>query len=447
MHKTRSIPADFGSYPSGILPYSSQVFAPGRGDRMLWYMNQYGVDNYEDLLLRCWRAGHYYYGIDRSLNCTGLAESGVGTQSFYSSERKRPYFNNCTNRKTSGLIHTFTFGGYQKGTGMSNQSSSRNSYYCPCKYHYYPTTGFGSVNSFDKHTPVDWSNAQRTAWHEMQPRFEGDVSMFNFILELRDFKELSRLLLNKPIRKLRNYFRRNRKWLDPTKPLAQAHLMNEFALKPLLSDIITITSQMDEIVLSAQREFADAGLGRNSRHWSEEIIVNDDALSYGGYYYYYLADGEVETQRFTATMEHSYEYSARKSLDAFLRYWGLTPTWESIWNAIPFSFLLDYFVKIGRSIAAMEHDPNVDLELHQYCESILSTRSVGRHLVGDYLYDGIAVIDGKVRRDKLPLVSGVKTSLYTRRVTSPNKGAVLPVVTKPSSKQALNAAALLRCFV
>jgi hypothetical protein len=303
-----------------------------------------------------------------------------------------------------------------------------------------------TLDPIDKHFSVDWSNAQRTAWWEMQPRFEGNISMFNFLLELKDVKELLKLLRAHPIRKLRNFFRRKRKLFDPSKPLAEAHLMNEFAIKPLLSDILTITCQIEEHVRNAQEEFAEAGLGRNSRHWSDWTIVDDSNLVYGGYYYYYQASGEVEWQKFTATMEYNYNYSARSSLDAFMRFWGLTPTWEAIWNAIPFSFVVDYFVKVGNSIAAMETDPNVEVLLNQYCESILSMRSSGTHIVTDNCYEKTIVVDGDLIKNGLPLVSGNYSSLYTRRVVAPNKGAALPSVGPMSSKQGLNLAALLRCF-
>jgi hypothetical protein len=297
-----------------------------------------------------------------------------------------------------------------------------------------------------KHTPYNWSNAQRTAWAVMQPRFEGDISMFNFLLELKDVRELLHLLKAKPLRKLRNFFRRKRKLFDPTKPIAQAHLTNEFALKPLLSDIYTIVCQINQNVLDAQSDFADAGLGRNARHYSETAVIDDTGFTANTYRYYNQGSGVIEWQRFTATMEYSYQYSARSSIDAFMRYWGLTPSWEAIWNAIPFSFVVDYFIKVGNSIAAMEKDPNVELELHQYCESILSKRQTGSFFIKERALRGTIISDGRSVQDEYFLHSGRETSLYTRRVAAPNKGAVLPRISMLSSKQGANLAALLRCF-
>jgi hypothetical protein len=386
-----------------------------------------------------WEKGHYVFGLNASFDATTIGGSDYwGAEELNSTEFKRPQFNGCTHRKDRMKLHTFTLAGYQK-------KSVTNRIWMPCRSYFGSNSGT-SQGTIMKHTPQDWTNAQHTAWNVMQPEFEGQISMFNFIAELRDFKSLARLLYKHPLRKLRNFFRRKRKSLLSSRTLAEAHLMNEFALKPLLADIYKITCQMEEIVRDAQTRFADAGTGRNSRHWTESRVIDDGSLSYGGYYYYYKAEGTVEVQKFTATMEYSYDYSARGPINAFMRYWGLIPTWEALWNVVPWTFVVDYFIKIGNSIAAMEHDPNVDVLMRQYCESILTLKTSGIHLVTDECHNKVTVVDGKVRKDPLPLVSGFESSLYTRRVCQPKKGMVIPSVQLASSRQALNLAALLRCF-
>jgi hypothetical protein len=443
MHKTRVIGGDFGTHSMGtVLPYSSYTVASRVNHLTAAIYNAYHADTFTDLVLNAYEGGHYYYGLNKTYDCAlYMGGDSIGTEEFISTEFKRPQFNGCTHRKSTGICKTFSGAAYSRTLLPGPYSDI----WFPARYYYVPTSG-SAQTPLDKHTPVDWSDAQRYAWHEMQPRFEGDISMFNFLLELRDFRQLAKLLRQKPLRKLRNYFRRLRKSLDPSRPLAEAHLMNEFALKPLLADIVKITCQLEEIVQNVQDEFAEAGQGRNSRHWSETRVIDDADLTYGGYGYYYRAIGDAEVQKFTATMEYSYKYSARSSIDAFMRYWGLIPTTEAVWNAIPFSFVVDYFVKVGNSIAAMEKDPNVDVLMTQYCESILSKRTSGIHLLLDKYHEGILVIDGNLTSDQINLVSGYESSLYTRRVCRPNKGAVLPRVSPMSSRQGLNLAALLRCF-
>jgi hypothetical protein len=441
MQKTRELFVDTGQFDRNSIPYSTYTF-PNRQDRMLAHVVASGFtsDTFDDFLVWKWTNGDSYYGFNK----TGVvAPRTTGQQDFYSSERKKPLFNNCTNAKSRGVCYTYTLAGLQSTGSVPKY----NQYWTPNRYITVGDTG-SSLTLLKKHTAYDWSNAQRTAWWTMQPEFEGNISLFNFIVELKDFRELAHLLRSHPIKRLRNFFRRQRwkKGFDPTRPVAEAHLFNEFALKPLVSDILTITAQIEEIVRDAQSDFAEAGLGRNSRHWSDTVIIDDGNLTYGTGYYQYGATGQAETQTFTATMEYNYNYSCRDSIDAIMRYWGLTPTWEALWNALPFSFLVDYVIKVGDSIAAMETDPNVELLLNQYCESLLTRRSSGSHFVTDNCYGGTVVIDGRKRTDPIPLYNGYESSLYTRRVAAPNRGAALPRPAVLTSGHAVNFAALLRCF-
>lgn len=365
-----------------------------------------------------------------------------GYESFESTERKPPLFNACTHRVLRGSNYpvTVSYYGYLDKPYLN--------YY----YRHISSWGMGSINALSSHFNVDVSNAQRSAWGMMQPRFEGDISMCNFIIELRDFRSLARFLLNKPLRKLSNLFRRlkSRKRLDPTKPAAQLHLANEFALKPLVSDVITISQQIDELITSVQQDFADAGRERNSRHYSEcfPVSENNELSGYHQSRYPYYMAGASEQLTFTATMEYSYEYNMRSSLAAIAKYWGFTPDAEAVWNAIPFSFLVDYFLTVGRALKINSRDKNVLLQMHQYCESYLSERTSGLHykasqLIGPMLGQGTVRSPGTAGNY---LVHGSESTFYTRRMLTPNRWGVLPTLKRPSSKQGWNMLALARSF-
>lgn len=433
MLRTRQIQFDWGDYDLSNHRYSSTTSACSMAiaeDRE-W-------DQSEEQLTLFRKYRH-----TASTNFSSSWGDIEGTEYTYSTKNKRPQFNNMDHRIYRGFNLPYAH-------FFSRDGSQCNGYY------FRRQAPYGAVNDpgpIDNHFVYDLGPAQRQAWHEMQPRFEGDISMFNFLIELKDFKQLGRLLANKPIRKLRNFFRKvvkKRGLVDLSKPIAQTHLANEFALKPLLSDIFKIIGQIDEVVLDAQKSFQDAGLGRNVRHYSEYIPI-ETIHSWVEYYqnkYPERIEGHVKDMLFTATMDYSYKYSARGPIDAFMRYWGLIPTKEAIWNAIPFSFIIDYFTTVGDSIGAMEHDKNVSLDLAQYCESLYSRSSTGSFLNPAYCLGGTAIIDGKVVDGSMPIhVSGISSTIFTRRVTSPNVGAVLPRIRKPSSKQAANLAALLRCFL
>lgn len=377
----------------------------------------------------------------------------IGVEQFSSSRRKRPLFNNCTHRKTYAVNHAYTAAFKIRDTFSVYSINNLRKYYRES----FPSVD--DVGLLDQHfSTAGVRNAQCTAWGTMQPRFEGDVNLFVFLAELRDFKSLLRIMANKPLLKLSNWIRRlrtkSRKLrLDPSLPLAQAHLTNEFAIKPLISDIISITCQLETLAREAQQKFADAGRERSSRHYTEELFRDDfdTRTAYKQSNAPHLLEGTSKTLTFNATMEYSYRYNMRGPLQAFMRYWGLVPNAEAVWELIPFSFLLDYFIKIGDSIRTASRDGHVDLNLSQYCESITSYSTNGIHYKSEHLYAPLITGEGlgNLAYDRSPngLVSGYVSSLYTRRVTTPNRGLALPRLAVPSGKQGLNMLALARCFI
>jgi hypothetical protein len=377
----------------------------------------------------------------------------IGVEQFFSSRRKRPLFNDCTHRKTYAVNYAYTAAFKIRDTFLVYSENNLRRYYRE------PFPSVDDVGLLDQHfNTAGVRNAQSTAWGTMQPRFEGNVNMFVFLAELKDFKSLLRIMANKPLLKLSNFVRRlrtkNRKLrLDPSLPLAQAHLTNEFAIKPLISDIIKITCQLETLAREAQQKFADAGRERSSRHYTEELFREDTdtRTAYQQSAYPHLLVGTSKTLTFNATMEYSYRYNMRGPLEAFMRYWGLVPNAEAVWELIPFSFLLDYFIKIGDSIRTASRDGHVGLNLNQYCESLTSYSTSGHHYKSDHLYAPLITGEGlgDLAYDRAPngLVSGYVSSLYTRRVTTPNRSLALPRLAVPSSKQGLNMLALARCFI
>jgi len=381
------------------------------------------------------------YGIDNALLAFAEQPGTVGYETFSSTHNRPPHFNICTHSVYGGVNYPYTaaYEGYRGN--------------CYAEYFFRTTPGCGTepIERLLQHYNIDLSTAQRTAYGIMQPRFEGDISMFNFIVEMKDFKSLARFLMNKPIRKLSNMFKRLRRKpkFDPTKPIAQLHLANEFALKPLISDIVKIAMQMDAMVADVQQDFADAGRERNTRHYTEEFDVSRNSCMDPYYDTRYPEKfwGKSEQFTFTATMEYSYEYNMRSTLDAFIKYWGIAPDAEAIWNVLPFSFLLDYVLKVGNALAINSRDKNVLLNLTQYCESYLSERTSGFHFNGSALVGPLLGTSQEQRGGQgRYLVAGLESTLYSRIVTTPKTGPVMPRLAKPTSKQGWNVLALTRCF-
>lgn len=272
----------------------------------------------------------------------------------------------------------------------------------------------------------------------------------NFLFELKDFRDLNRLIQHpsQPLKLWKNMLhpmsnqgRRNLGQIEPSGAIARADLMYQFAVKPLIKDIVAIGAQIALLVEEEQRKFLGAGDISQKSHYTEQL--GSQSIPMGS--------GKLETSAsFTATMQYRYRYRMRNTLAAFAKYWGLTGSAETLWNALPFSFVADYFATIGKSIHAMTTDPNVDLLLLQYCESTLTKESWGIFAEGGlngvsrfYVNGSILVINGTPR----VLIAGYESTMYVRRLCSPYKGPALPKLKLPSSTQALNLLALARCFV
>lgn len=362
-----------------------------------------------------------------------------GSEYFMSSERPRPSVNNCEHRKLAHICLPFSVVGIPSSVG---DYLTLYGY-----YRIYPT--FSQVDPVHNHPQIDLSAAQRSAWHDMQPEFAGKVSLINFIYELKDFKDMAKFLSNplEKIRGFRNFVKkqtgrdRKKKGFDPSRPAAELYLTNQFAIQPLIKDITEIMAQLQSMVASLQSEFAEEGTKPNTRYSSTDF-VHEDNLTLNTWA---QNTGSLYKTKFTAGLIYTYDYKLRSSWDAIATYWGLKLSAEALWNGLPFSFLVDYVFKVGDAIARMEHDTNVSLNIGTYWESLLTSRSVGFHIDGDNSKSPLILDNSEVKG--MTLVSGSKATLYTRRVCSPNKGTSLPRLNKPSSRQALNVAALLRVFV
>lgn len=386
------------------------------------------------------------YELANVLAFTDRLASRVGYESISYTQRKRPTINDCVHKTNGGVSYPFTVCYSAAQNGPVDEQL-----YLAKLYRYRPAIRYATyeADSLNSHFPVDLSTARRTAWGVMQPRFEGEVSMLNFIIELKDFKSLARFLCNKPLRKLSNMFRKffKNKRYDLTKPAAELHLANEFALKPLLSDIASIVNQMTGMIQEVQTQFMEDGLSTNTRHYTELFNISS-VTPFGPTWNPQLHVGESEQLTFNASLEYTYKYNMRSTIDAFCKYWGLKPDAEKIWNAIPLSFLVDYVLKVGNALAINSRDKNVILNISQYCESLLSERTSGWHYNNSHLYGPILGVGSNPFPPKngKTLVYGIRSTLFTRYRTSPTTWTVMPRLAKPSTKQGWNCLALARAF-
>lgn len=436
MEKTRSLPPSYGSFGPVRIPSSTMTYLPDfpveLDSRKEWFHQKH--------LYSCL---HAYEPFDHGM---GVA---LGGEYIRSSEFKRPLYNNCTHTRLSRTNYAYSI-------------NARNIWVSSHVTGYYAQRYGGNV---DVPAAIDYAavwNFVDDGWREeaywtMKPRFEGEVSMLNFLFELKDFKSIVRALTSGD--RLLNALKKLKidSFNSATKRTAEAWLTKSFAVDPLISDVSTIIGQAQQIVMDAQQKFYERGVSGDTRHFSKSATpvqsFADTRLAPSNVYR--LLYGSSNTAKFTATMLHTYQYQCRSRLQAFLNYWGLIPNIEAFWNAIPFSFLADYFVSIGHSLHVMKQDPNlVNFHVQQYCESVLKQNRIGYFVttgIDPGYQDILFAMDTKeayyLQPTSYPHVHGTTRSIFERRVCEPKFGPALPKFKLPSGKQASNMAALIRCLV
>jgi hypothetical protein len=336
----------------------------------------------------------------------------------------------------------------------------------PSNWPYPPVSSIAEQHNVNLGKVGDDLRAQ--AYWDMRPKFEGEVSMLNFLYELKDFRDIAKVLsrvkgnpliqlyeaMNGHERSLKAVTSKAKDVLgSPTKSLAEAHLVNAFAVKPLISDLTEIFSQLGKMVSDAEREFGDNGAG-NTRHWSSQLdpvaTWTGDSVSSSIVYRF----GSSLQGTYTFTAKQRYKYTPRSKLNAFCTYWGLVPNLEVIWNALPFSFLVDYFLSVGKSLNRMRTDPNVTAYTMSSCvESVLTKYDIGRFIATGQTstnHLGIVLDDtyySSIPYDNPKLIDGYTCSFYTRVLgIEPYYGPPLPRLKVPKAGQFVNMAALARCL-
>lgn len=404
----------------------------------------------------------HIYGLSMASSKVSITNYVMGEEKLTSTDY---YYqeNHCDHYKMVRVNYPVTYGYKTSSTRKSTWPFVR---IVPSVWTY-PSVASVKAMHDERLSKVD-DQLRSEAYWDMRPKFEGEVSMLNFIYELKDFRSIAKLLSrsnrSNPLWALSQEVGTTRAWNDtksvisapfksPTKTLAEAHLVNAFAIQPLISDLTAIVKQLHQMVDDAQSQFAASGAG-NTRHWSKQLDpvasltkvgTTSDPVS--------TWNGSSLQCKYSVTGTQTYVYTPRSRFNATLQYWGLVPSLEATWNALPFSFLVDYFISIGKSLKRMRVDQNVNAyRLSTLTESVKTKYSIGRFLStypnaanlglygDDKYYSSVSSLNPF-------LVDGYECTFYKRVPNvKPYYGPALPRIKVPSSNQLLNMAALARCF-
>lgn len=254
-----------------------------------------------------------------------------------------------------------------------------------------------SVEFEDWEVPSSLSGEAVTA---MWPQVKAELSVINSLLELKDFKHLPKLVkqtkasLNSFMSQfelLRSLLRQKRYRNLSLKQLVAVatgqHLNYMFAVRPLVSDLRAVLraissadKQIDNLLKRADQI--------HTSHWKrslpDELIVGLDDLPNGpwsgtqNWYCNKSLTRLVSGVEYTATMRYNYHLprwvrehaQVLGRLDAF----GVNFNPAIIWNAIPFSFVVDWVANVGKTIDSYKGNllsPIVNIE--GFCHSVKYT--------------------------------------------------------------------------
>jgi len=225
----------------------------------------------------------------------------------------------------------------------------------------------------------DWDAFSYRAYKAMEPSLESNFSILNFFYELKDFKELHRSIgsfwrLSKRMKPkqfldgispardeakfisslLRRYGTPTASLREIAKAAAGAHLSWEFAIRPFVSDL----SRMSNIFASMMKrikEYRDKAGIPQTRHYTETEdapAFADIGVSLNAYQSIKITRPITPTVERHATMRYTYSIPYMNEISSnilgVMGQLGISPSRPSIvWNAIPFTFLVDWFFNVG----------------------------------------------------------------------------------------------------
>lgn len=250
---------------------------------------------------------------------------------------------------------------------------------------------------------INWDEYNARAFMAMAPSLNSGNSLINFLYELKDFKHLAGSALNAfRSRQSVIYALINELGLNPRtlreavrkgktlKHLSKLYLSYEFAWRPFVSDVMQLISALTGFDKKWKEFVKRAGVPQQ-RYWGTFVTGTEE----GGSVYYTedvgppggttgdyspyvrvrvrkVADDGI---RFHASMRYRYSLpsdalSAAGQIKGLLDSLGVRRNPAIVWNAIPYTFLLDWVVNVGKLLDSVSLDNlQVQTEIIEFCSS------------------------------------------------------------------------------
>jgi len=248
--------------------------------------------------------------------------------------------------------------------------------------------------------PPDVSDLTENALNSMLPRIRAELSLVNSLIELTDFKHLPEQLyqistaigrfLTGSTSRIRAIYRRFGTLANMANAGGSSFLQWKFFLAPFISDVVAI---MQSLEASHNRiiRLLKASAKVQHRHYTRAFKEFDDvpdlkrlaAVFHGPDIVSLRTSRRViyEPTKFHAEIEYHYGYSDFQvefaQLLGLLDQFGVNVNPATIWRAIPFSFVIDWVVNVGRWLDRLKlRNMDPTLNIHKYLWSVSRRREI-----------------------------------------------------------------------
>jgi hypothetical protein len=300
--------------------------------------------------------------------------------------------------------------------------------------------------------PDDLDALRQRALSSMMPRLKAELSLINSSIELKDFVSLPHSLKTiyetfakvGIVRTAKNAFKTFKQVVkELTHTSADSYLQLKFNLQPLLSDIEGVFSSIHKLERRINDIVAREG-SVQTRHfafaWNEfpdvptdSRVVNTAAVSdfwsQNGVHYNYSTTAERQvfnsSSWFHVEMKFNYNFTSYQREHArilgLLDSLGVNLNPQIIWNAIPWSFVVDWVIGVGQWLGQFQRlnlEPQINII--DFLWTVKRHRAIHMHTKVGNAWPGIGFSE-PVKK----LVCVTNETSYRRSVGLPPAGSIL----------------------
>jgi hypothetical protein len=196
------------------------------------------------------------------------------------------------------------------------------------------------------------------------------------------------------------FFRSGKSVIDA---MSEMWLEFRYAIRPLIIDMDQAVKAWNAVLVKTDR-FTARGFHRTKATSSSSYTMGNQIIS--------------RTEVLETNFRAGVLFNVSASVNELRSVWGLDKPIETIWELVPFSFMIDWFFSVGTTIAAWTANPGLNPLASWVTEEVIHTvtDSLNQVTPGSSIWDyEFSTVPGKT----------VTTMTYKRRIPSPNR-PILP---------------------